>query len=92
MLCGGRRLQVTRVFKFGGSSVRDAERMQEVAKIVEAFPEQLVRSPYAFLPIGTAANETRRLIVVDCATMYKAARNCLCRARPATRLARPPVG
>jgi hypothetical protein len=45
MLAAGRRLQVTRVFKFGGSSVRDAERMQEVAKIVEAFPEELVRPP-----------------------------------------------
>jgi hypothetical protein len=43
--CNGWRLQVTRVFKFGGSSVRDAERMQEVAKIVEAFPEELVRPP-----------------------------------------------
>jgi len=30
---------VTMVYKFGGSSVRDAERMREVAKIVCAFPE-----------------------------------------------------
>lgn len=34
-------LQVTVVMKFGGSSVRDAERMREVANIVCSFPDQL---------------------------------------------------
>ncbi len=34
-------LQVSVVYKFGGSSVRDAERMAEVADIVCSFPEHL---------------------------------------------------
>lgn len=33
--------QVTVVMKFGGSSVRDAERMREVANIVCSFPNEL---------------------------------------------------
>jgi aspartate kinase len=34
-------LQVNVVYKFGGSSVRDAERMREVADIICSFPEYL---------------------------------------------------
>lgn len=41
MLHGFHCLQVNVVFKFGGSSVRDAERMREVADIVCGFPEFL---------------------------------------------------
>lgn len=33
------KVQVNVVYKFGGSSVRDAERMREVADIVCAFPQ-----------------------------------------------------
>ena len=35
------RTQVNVVYKFGGSSVRDAERMMEVADIVCSFPQYL---------------------------------------------------
>jgi len=35
------RLQYSVVYKFGGSSVRDAERMREVASIICSFPEHL---------------------------------------------------
>ena len=34
-------LQLNVVYKFGGSSVRDAERMREVADIICSFPEYL---------------------------------------------------
>jgi aspartate kinase len=34
-------VQVNVVYKFGGSSVRDAERMREVADIICSFPENL---------------------------------------------------
>lgn len=34
-------LQANVVYKFGGSSVRDAERMREVADIICSFPEYL---------------------------------------------------
>ena len=37
---GGARGQVSSVYKFGGSSVRDAERMREVAAIACGFPEE----------------------------------------------------
>jgi hypothetical protein len=37
----GEGLQVSTVYKFGGSSVADAVRMREVAEIVAAFPEEL---------------------------------------------------
>lgn len=33
--------QVNVVYKFGGSSVRDAERMREVADIICSFPQNL---------------------------------------------------
>jgi aspartokinase len=36
--------------KFGGSSVRDAERMVEVAAIICAFPENAVRSYFYMVP------------------------------------------
>lgn len=34
-------MQVNVVYKFGGSSVRDPERMREVADIISSFPENL---------------------------------------------------
>jgi aspartate kinase len=34
-------MQATIVYKFGGSSVANAERMQEVAEIICSFPEHL---------------------------------------------------
>ena len=40
-LPGAHNPQISVVMKFGGSSVRDAERMLEVAQIVCAFPDQL---------------------------------------------------
>lgn len=33
--------QVNVAYKFGGSSVRDAERMREVADIIVSFPDNL---------------------------------------------------
>ena len=37
----GHLLQISVVYKFGGSSVADAERMREVAEILASFPDQL---------------------------------------------------
>ena len=38
---GDSQEQISVVYKFGGSSVRDAERMREVASIICSFPEHL---------------------------------------------------